>query len=309
LPQNVWAQYLLKGDMEMIQRTSFRGILFNVWNHGLFLLLGVITLAPFLNILAKSLSSQGAVVSGKVTFFPIGLQFETFKMLIINNSLFLNSFKISVIVTVVGTFLSLMLTTISAYPLSKVDLKGRKLFLLLYIFVMVFHGGMIPDYLLIKSLGLMNTTWALILPKLIWTFNLLIMKNYFEELPEGLEEAAKMDGASYFRTLFQIIIPLSMPVMATIGLFYAVGYWDAYFNALLYISSPDLKPLQLYLYEIITQSQKTIEQLTNYDEGMNMTTDSLRSAAVIATSVPILAVYPFLQKYFVKGIIVGSVKG
>lgn len=292
----------------MTKKADIRSVSFDIVNYSMFLLLGVLTLAPFLHVLAKSVSSQGAVVAGKVTFYPIGFQLDTFKM-IINNSLFLNSFQVSVTVTLTGTFLSLLITCITAYPLSKPGLKGRNYFLLMYIFVMVFQGGMIPDYLLVRSLGLMDTMWALILPKMLWVFNLLIMKNYFEELPEGLEEAAKMDGASYFRILFQIIAPISMPVMATIALFYAVGYWDAYFNALLYISTPENKPLQLYLFEMITQSQKKLEEMVNFEESMNLTTESMRSAAIIATSVPILLVYPYLQKYFVKGIVIGSVKG
>ncbi|MBO9596713.1 MAG: carbohydrate ABC transporter permease [Cohnella sp.] len=287
---------------------DYKQYLFNGLNYALFIVFGLATLVPFLHILAESLSSQVAVVSGKVSLLPVGLQWDTFKLAVINNR-FLNSFKISLVLTGLGTLISVLLTVLAAYPLSKPHLKGRKLFLLLYIFVMVFHGGMIPDYLLVKELGLMNTIWSLILPGIIWTFNLLIVKNYFEELPEGIEEAAKIDGASYNRMLFQIVLPLSTPVIATVALFYAVGYWESYFNAMLYISSPGLKPLQLYLYEMITQAQKTLEEMTNVEESMNISTDSMRSASVIAVTIPMLIVYPYLQKYFVKGIIVGSVKG
>lgn len=291
-------------------KASFGERLFSVLNYSFFILLGIITLFPFLNIIAKSFSSEAAVVSGIVSIFPIDFQIGTYK-LVLGNSQFLNSFKITIIVTIVGTFASLMMTVLAAYPLSKPNLKFRKSLLLIFIFTMLFNGGIIPSYLVMRELQMINTIWALFVPGLISVFYMLIVKNFFEALPDSLEESAKLDGASNMRILFSIMLPLSKPVLATVGLFYAVLLWNSYFNAMIYITAPDLKTLQLYLKELIASTQEVLTTAGQIDvnRDLNQAPEAVRAASIVTATVPILLVYPFLQKHFVKGVLVGSVKG
>lgn len=282
--------------------------IFTVFNYSLFVILGIITLFPFLNIIAKSFSSEEAVISGKVNLLPVDFQLGTYKY-VLGNRQFLNSFKVSIIVTVLGTFLSLLMTVLAAYPLSKPRLRGRKIFTIIYIFTMLFSGGLVPTYILMSNLRLINQLPVLILPSLISVYNLLVIKSYFESIPESLEESAKLDGATNTIILFKIILPLSLPVFATIALFYAVGYWNNYFTAMIYITKSSLKPLQLYLKEMLYSASDVFLQLNNnIDANMNATPEAIQSASIIVATVPIIVVYPFLQKYFVKGVMVGSVK-
>lgn len=284
--------------------------IFAVLNYAFFVVLGTITLFPFLNVIAKSFSSEAAVVSGIVTIFPIDFQVGTYE-LVLGNRQFINSFRITIIVTLIGTLASLLMTVLAAYPLSKPNLKFRKPILLIYVFTMLFNGGIIPTYLVMRELQMINTIWALFVPGLISVFNMLIVKNYFEALPESLEESAKLDGASNTRILHTIILPLSKPVLATIGLFYAVNLWNSYFNAMIYITAPELKTLQLYLKELIASTQEVMTTAGQVDvsRDLNQTPEAVRAASIVTATVPILLVYPFLQKHFVKGVLVGSVKG
>jgi putative aldouronate transport system permease protein len=248
-----------------------------------------------------------AVVSGKVGIFPVGFQLDTM-MFVATSAQFLHAFIISVGVTVIGTIASTLITAISAYPLSKRNLPGVSFLMLLFVFTMLFNGGIIPNYLLIRNLGMLNHLSSLVLPVLISVFNMLIVKTYYEGLPDALEDSAKMDGARTFTILFRIILPLSVPVLATIALFYAVNYWNDYLNPVLYISNPSLNTLQLYLRNVIIDSDaSTIGK--SADDLMNIPSEGVRSAAIIASTLPILLVYPFLQKYFIKGVLIGSVKG
>lgn len=268
-----------------------------------------ITFLPFLNVVSKAVSSESMVISGQISFYPKEFQLGTLKA-VMGSKVFLNSFKISVLVTVLGSVGSLFITVITAYPLSKKQLPFIKGFLVFFVITMLFSGGMVPTYMLVKGIGLLDSLGALIMPMLLSVYNMLIVKNYYEGLPESLEEAAKIDGAGNIRILLQVILPLSTPVLATIGLFYMVSYWNDYFNALIYISDPSLKPLQLYLREMILQSSQMASQMDfTIDDVMNKSPDGIRSAAVVAVTLPILVVYPFVQKYFVKGITMGSVKG
>lgn len=301
---------MVKKKNENKINVSFGERLFNVLNYAFFSLIGILTLFPFLNVIAKSFSSEAAVVSGTVSFLPVDFQTGTYK-LVLGNAQFLNSFKITIFVTVFGTLCSLIMTVLAAYPLSKPDLKFRKTLLLVYVFTMLFNGGIIPSYLVMRELQLVNTVWALFVPGLINVFYMLIIKNFFEALPEGLEESAKLDGASNMRVLFNIILPLSKPVLATIGLFYAVLLWNSYFNAMIYITSPELKTLQLYLKELIASTQEVLTTAGQIDvnRDLNQAPEAVRAASIVTATVPILLVYPFLQKHFVKGVLVGSVKG
>ncbi|WP_068774237.1 carbohydrate ABC transporter permease [Paenibacillus sp. FJAT-26967] len=284
--------------------------IFYIANNIFFVLLGVATLFPFLNLIAKSFSSEGAVISGKVTIYPIDFQIGTYQF-VLGNPQFLNSFKITILLTIVGTFTSMIMTVLAAYPLSKPNLKFRKPLLLTYIFTMLFSGGMIPTYLLMQKLNLINTFWALFVPGLISVFYMLLVKNFFESLPESLEESAKLDGASNFRVLWDIMLPLAKPVLATVGLFYAVLLWNSYFSAMIYITSSELKPLQLYLKELIASTNDVLNLTGEIDLGrdMNKTPEAVQAASIVTATIPILLVYPFLQKHFVKGVMVGSVKG
>ncbi|WP_214629257.1 carbohydrate ABC transporter permease [Paenibacillus agaridevorans] len=288
-------------------KTTFSEKLFNACNYLFFVLVGLTTLLPFVNLIAKSFSSEAAVISGKVNLLPVGFQTGTY-MYVLQDNMFLNSLKNSIILAVVGTALGLFLTTITAYPLSRIQLRGRKWLLLMFIFTMLFSGGLIPTYLLMHTLGLVNQMPVLFLPAAINVFNMLIIKNYFEGLPEGLEESAKLDGASNVRILFSIVLPLSLPVMATIALFFAVAFWNDYFSAMIYITDQSLKPMQLFLKELLVSSSSDFLK-DNVDAALNTTPQSIQAASILLATLPILLVYPFLQKYFVKGVLVGSVKG
>jgi putative aldouronate transport system permease protein len=267
---------------------------------------GILTLLPLVNVLAKALSDESAVISGKVGILPVGFQLDTMKY-VISSSEFLHSIGVSMLVTVVGTILSILLTAVTAYPLSKRHLPGVSFILLLFIFTMLFNGGIIPNYLLMKQLHLINSLWSLMLPALISVFNMLVIKSYYESLPEALEESARMDGARNLTILFRIVMPLSGPVLATIALFYAVYFWNDYFHPMLYINNSALKPLQLYLRDIVMNADSSMK--LSVDDMMNISPEGVRSATVIASIIPMLLVYPYLQKHFVKGVLFGSVKG
>ena len=267
----------------------------------------LVCLIPCLHVASKAVSAGNAVTGGQIKFWPVGFQLETVTF-ILKDTFFLNSMLNTVIVTVFGTIISMLVTIMTAYPLSKPNLKGRKFILLLYIFSMLFYGGMVPAFMVVKTLGILDTYAALILPFAIVQFNMLVVKNYMEGLPESIEESAKLDGAGYFTILFKIICPMSLPVIATVSLLYAVNYWNNYFHALLYTSSPSMKTLQLFLHDTMYAAEDLIEKLMSRN-AENVSTEGIRSAAVVLSIIPIIAVYPFVQRFFVTGITIGSVKG
>jgi putative aldouronate transport system permease protein len=288
-----------------IKRT-FEDISVDTFSYVFLAIFALSTLLPFIHIVSKAISADWAVTSGKVGLWPIELQFNTMKY-VITSKQFLNSFYISTIITLAGTILSIILTGITAYPLSKKNVPGVKQVLLIYVFTMFFGGGLIPNYLLIKKLGMLNHLSSVIVPGMISVFNMLIIKNYYESLPESLEESAKLDGAGNLKILFRIIIPLSAPVFATVILFTAVGHWNDYFGPMLYINNTKLKALTIYLRDVVMDASDPSTKTA--DDLMNMSPESVKSATIIASTVPILLVYPFLQKHFIKGILIGSVKG
>ncbi|MFV0255034.1 MAG: carbohydrate ABC transporter permease [Erysipelotrichaceae bacterium] len=273
-----------------------------------FVLLCLSIIFPLLNIIALAFSGKGEVAAGLVSLWPKGFTLDSFKY-VFRDGAFITSFFISVSSTIIGTFLSVITVTLAAYPLSKPKLRHRRPILLFFVFTMMFGGGLVPTYIVIKSLGLLDSYWVLILPSIMSVYNMLLVKNFMEGLPESLEESAKIDGASDFQILKAIVIPLCKPVLATVGLFFAVGYWNSYFPGVMYITNPALEPLQTYLYEMLKASmmlqELTPEQLVQMAEASS---DSIQSATIIATTIPILIVYPFLQKHFVKGIVVGTEK-
>ena len=284
--------------------------MFDVVNYSLLTLICLAMLYPFVNVLAVSFSSYSAYVANPMMIWPSDPDLGAYKE-IMSHRILWTSYMNTIIVTVVGVAIGLFLYIITAYPLSKRVLKGRKFLMLLIIFTMLFSGGLIPNFYLMRSLGLLDTLAALVLPALFSAFSLILMKNYFESLPEELEEAARIDGASDPYILFRIIVPLSAPIIATLGLFAAVGYWNNFFNGVIYIRSVEKWPLMLFLREIIQGAEmKEISTGGNTAEsGAVQATETLKYATLMIVMLPILMVYPFLQRYFVKGIMLGSVKG
>jgi len=268
---------------------------------------GLACLLPVLNVFSQSLSSVAAVTGGKVLFWPVGFNIEGWKYILQRTS-FLKSMRNSLINTGAGTVLSVLVTTLTAYSMLRPYFKGRKGLIYLYVFMMVFNAGVLPNYFQVRSYGLLNTRWALILPMLVNPYNTFVLKSNFEAIPDSLEEAARIDGASFTRILFSIIIPVSKAGLATIVIFTAVANWNRYFDALLYITKQSLKPAALLLYEMIKLSIQE-EGKNDIDLAVRVTTEIKNASIVVMTMLPILIVYPFMQRYFVKGVMVGSVKG
>lgn len=277
-------------------------------NYALITLLAFVCLYPFLNVIAYSLSGYNAVLSGRVNFYPIDFNLEAYKQILGKTQIW-NSMRTTVFVTVVGTALSLVLTTCAAYALSRQDLPGRSFLTGMILFTMYFGGGMIPTFLVVKGVGLYDTLGSLFIPQSVNVFNFIVMRTFFRNLPESLEEAARIDGASYVQVLIKIVLPLSLPIIATMGLFYAVGYWNTYFDALLYIQNPDKYTLQLRLRSLLFGEELNNSNANLEGMGTQVMTQSLKMATVAVSTIPILVVYPWLQKYFVKGVMIGSVKG
>lgn len=263
----------------------------------------ILSVLPFVNILAKSLSADLYVRAGQVFLWPIGFTTNAYEI-VLGNMRFWRSFMITVFITVTGTTLNTILTVHVGYAVSRRDLPARRLIGFVYIFTMFFNGGLIPTYLVVRAFGLINTVWSVIIPTMVIPYHMIIVRNYFFGIPHSLEESAKIDGASNVTVLYRIYVPMSMPAIATIALFYSVDYWNQYFEALIYINDRHLFPLQVFLREIIKQADPSVTLSTVIDTA----TESVRGAAVFASTIPILLVYPFLQKYFVKGIMLGSVK-
>ncbi|OMF24530.1 ABC transporter permease [Paenibacillus sp. FSL H8-0548] len=266
-------------------------------------------LAPFLHIASISLSSGGAITAGRVTLFPIEMNFDAY-ISVIKDKAMIRALGFTVLLTVSFTLFAMFMTTLAAYPLSNDKLKGRKLTMFFILFTMFFSGGLIPEYMLIKSLGLLDTMSVLILPGLISPFFMIIMITFFRStIPDSLHEAAEIDGCTHFGKLFRIVLPLSLPVLATLALFYAVGRWNGFRDALFYVTDQNLYPMQLKLYQMVMNNLIT-EVTASEGSGMDkVVSESLKAASIMFATVPILIVYPWLQRYFVSGLTLGSVKG
>lgn len=267
----------------------------------------IVTLYPFANIVARSLSGERQIRAGEVTLWPKGFNLTTYR-LVLQDTTFWRGYGNTVFYTAVSTVVAMALTTCYAYVLSKRDLKGRGLLVGVAVFTMFFSGGLIPHYVLITSLDLKNSVWALALPNAISVFNLLVMKAFFESLPDELEEAAQIDGLSTYGILLRIVLPLSKAVVATMVLFYSVSFWNSWFGAFLYMDRPELMPVTVYLRNLIagaTDGSGTgaaTEQLTQVSAN-------IQAVTIVLTALPILCVYPFVQRYFVSGVMLGAVKG
>lgn len=279
---------------------------FRVVNTIILTVVVVVTLYPFVNIVARSLSDEFAIRAGKVNLVPVGFTFRTYEF-VASDPTFWTNYRNTVVYTVVATAIAMVMTTCYAYVLSKKHLKGRTVLIGIAVFTMFFSGGLIPNYILISSLGLKNSIWAIVLPNAISVFNLLVMKAFFEGLPVELEEAAAIDGMSTYGILFRIVLPLSKAVLATMVLFYAVSFWNSWFTAFLYMSQNDLFPVTVYLRNLIAGA--TTGTSVGADATDMTVATNIKSVTMVLTVIPILVVYPFVQRYFVKGVMLGAVKG
>jgi putative aldouronate transport system permease protein len=284
-----------------------RGIkAFRIFNLVFLLAVVFLTLYPFLNIIAQSFSSEGFINAGQVNLFPRGFNVETYKLILADGT-FWNNYGNTVLYTVVATAISMVLTTSFAYAIAKKDLKGRSLVIGIAVFTMFFNGGLIPNYVLISSLGMRDSIWAVVLPNAISVFNLLIMKSFFENMPRELEEAAAIDGLTQYGVLFKVVLPLSKAIVATMVLFYAVANWNSWFQAFLYLDKPELFPVTIYLRNMIA-GVTTAGSAGGTVENVGQIAANIQSVTIVLTVIPILCVYPFVQKYFFSGVMLGSVK-
>ncbi|MBB6020685.1 putative aldouronate transport system permease protein [Paenibacillus sp. JGP012] len=288
---------------------SSAGKVFDVFNYVMLGLLGILTVLPFLYIIGNSFATEAEITERSFFLIPKVFSFSAYEYIFSSSTIF-RSIGVSVFITVAGTLVNLFFTLTMAYPLSRSDFWGRNVLMNMVIFSMLFGGGMIPTYLVIRGLGLLDSYWALMLPGAISAFNLIVVKNFFQQMPPGLEEAARIDGCSDLGVLWRIVLPLSKPVIATFALFYAVGHWNNFFSALLYISDSDKWPLQVMLRQIVLLSQASVGDMANMDPNFVQPPEqSIKMAVIVVGTIPILLVYPFLQKHFAKGVMLGSIKG
>jgi putative aldouronate transport system permease protein len=278
-------------------------------NNLLLLLVAAACILPFIYILASSLTAPEELLKHEFILFPTKFSLAGYRY-ILSTPIIISSLGVSIFITVVGTLVNLLFTALMAYPLAQRDFMGGKLFMKLIVFSMLFSGGIIPTYLIVKSTGLLDHLGSLIIPGLISAFNLIIMRTFFQQLPDGLEEAARIDGCSDPGILFRIVIPLSAPVLASLALFYAVGHWNSYFTAILYINDSTKWPIQVWLRQIVILSNGGIGDSSQLGaDYVAPPAETIKMAVIVLSTLPILIVYPFLQKHFSKGALLGSVKG
>ena len=285
------------------------GVIFDIFNYIFLALFAAVTVIPFIYIIAGSFATDSELTERAFFLIPKTFSLDAYHYILSNGAL-LRSMGVSIYITVVGTLINLFCTITMAYPLSRKDLWGRNRILGLVIFSMLFSGGMIPTYLVVKELGLLDSYWSLMLPTAISAFNLIIVKNFFQELPNELEDAARIDGCTELGVLWKIYLPLSKPIIATFALFYAVGHWNEFYQALLYINDPQKWPLQVILRQVVMLSQGgAVGDATQLDPNFVQPPEqSIKMATIVFGTLPILLVYPFLQKYFAKGVLLGSIK-
>ncbi|MDY3026818.1 MAG: carbohydrate ABC transporter permease [Candidatus Faecivicinus sp.] len=289
------------------RQTHSKGdIVFHIFNTLLMILILICTLYPFWYVIVSSLSSISHVTNSVVLLWPDGLHWDSYQQ-VFRNNLVPVAYGNTLFVTLIGTAVSMLLTSLSAFVLSRKELPGNKVMTLFVVFTMLFNAGLVPFYLQVKNLHLLNSRWSLIWPFALSTYNTVILRNFFKSVPNALYEAASIDGSGYIGYFFRILLPLSMPSIATITLFYAVSYWNAYFYSILFITDRALYPIQAILRQILMSSE--FNTLLYDDATQSMPSEMLKCAMIVITALPIICVYPFLQRYFVKGIMVGSLKG
>lgn len=295
-------QATMDAPMKIKESTGYR--VFNVFNTALMVLISVAMLYPFVYLVAQSFSSDEAIVAGKVSIVPVDFSVETYAY-VINDGRFIPYYGNTILYSIIGTVCALFFSALLAYPLSKPELWGGKFLNKFIIFTMYFAGGMIPNYILMTSLGLRDTIAAFILPGMISTYYVILMRSFFTTVPRELEEAGEIDGLSLWGAFWRVALPLSKPIMATMALFYIVQYWNNWFDAFLYLDNTAKWPVAYYLRTLIDSASST-----NADAGEAMQISSnIKSCAMVLTAAPIICVYPFIQKYFVQGMMLGGVKG
>jgi len=285
--------------------------IFNIINYTILILVTLIVLYPLLFVLSASFSDPQTVLRGEMLLWPKGFNLNSYVKIFQNQDI-ISGFTNTLIYTSLGTLINLTMTILAAYPLSRKDFVGRNAIMALLVFTMFFSGGLIPTYLLIKNLGMLNSLWVMIIPNAISIWNIIIMRTFFQQsIPNELQEAATIDGCSNIKILTRIILPLSMPIIAVTILFYAVGHWNAFFNALLYLSDKEKFPLQLILREILIQGQTNdmVKMSTESAIKQQREVEGIKYAVLVVANLPVLALYPFLQRYFVKGVMIGAIKG
>ncbi len=284
---------------------------FTIFNYIVLTLFLIAVAYPLIYVFSASMSDPRSVISGKMWLWPVDITFDGYRA-VFRNSRIVTGFQNSLFYTVAGTLISVTLTILAAYPLSRKDLAGRNVIMFLFVFTLLFGGGLIPTYLVVREVGMLNTRWALIIPAALSVYNMIITRTFFQStIPDELLEAAQLDGCSDFRFVKDVVIPLSGPIIAVNALFYAVGQWNQYFNALIYLTKPDLFPLQLILREILVQNQVDFSQISDVNQLMarQQLQDLLKYSLIVVASAPVLIIYPFVQKHFVRGVLIGSLKG
>lgn len=290
-------------------RQTKSDVVFDIINVTLLIGVLIIILYPLIFVISASFSNSMAVMQGKVRLWPVGFNIEAYNT-VFQNEKILTGYKNTIIYTVVGTAVNIAMTIAGAYPLSRKDFVGRNIIMMYITFTMFFGGGLIPSYIINKSLGLVNNFWVMILPGAVSVWNLIVMKSFFQNtIPVELQEAAFIDGCSNFNLLFKIVLPLSAPIIAVMVIFYGVGHWNAFFTALIYFKDAKRFPLQLVLREILIQND--MQDMTGDGTllSQQILAESIKYSVIIVSSLPVLMLYPFLQKYFVKGVMVGAIKG
>lgn len=293
----------------MSLKQSWGGRIFDSINTTLLLLFALITVIPFIYVIAGSFATQKELLLRGFILFPTEFTFDAYKYIFSTPTL-VRSLLVTVYITVAGTLINIFFTCLMAYPLARKDMDFRKPILMLVVFTMLFSGGMIPTFLVVKDLGMIDTYWSLLIPGAISAFNLIIIRNFFQQLPDGLEESAKIDGCNDLGIFLKIVLPLSMPAIATFSLFYAVGHWNTFFSAVLYINDNTKWPIQILLRQIVILASGGIGDSTVMEADYVTPPDqAVKMAVIVVSTLPILLVYPFLQKHFAKGVLLGSVKG
>ena len=276
---------------------------FLVFNTVFLLAICFVMLYPVIYVVAASFSEETAILRGDVTFIPVGAHVKAYQKVFVYPLLW-QSYSNTLLYTVLGTAINLTLTVFGGWALSQRKMVGRRFFTLMCVFTMFFNGGMIPTFLVVKGLGMLNTIWAIVLPGAVSTYNMILMRTFFRQIPDSLVEAAELDGCRDFGILFRIVLPLSLASLMTIGMFYAVAHWNAYFSAVLYLSKPELYPLQIILRQVVLLNE-IVENSTSTE---NVMAEGIKYATIVVAMLPMLCVYPFVQRYFVKGVMIGSVK-
>ena len=283
---------------------------FTIFNYVFLTIVALLVIYPLVFVVSASLSNPQYVVSGEMWLWPKEFTLEAYEKVFKNKDI-INGFVNTLKYTVFGTILNVIMTILAAYPLSRRDLKGRGVIMAFIIFTIFFSGGLVPTYLLIRDLGMLDTFWVMIIPNAVAVWNIIIMRTFFQAIPHELEESAKMDGSGNFRILWSIVLPISFPVIAVMVLFYSVGHWNSYFQALIYLQDQDKFPLQLILRQILIQGQTDdmIQATSESFLAQQLSVEWLKYAVLIVANLPMLMLYPFLQRYFVKGVMIGSLKG